>query len=59
MRNKDNLKKTLMGSNSETKKGGAIIFLYATRSLYFIHIAITFHQDILYGYLGMARIRIV
>ena len=34
-------------------------FLYVTHCLDLIHIAIKFHQDIPYGYLVMARIRIV
>ena len=35
------------------------VFTYATHRLNLIHIAINFHQDILYGYLVTARTKIV
>ena len=41
------------------KLGKSILFLYGTHCLDLIHIAIKFHQNILYVYLGIACIRIV
>ena len=38
---------------------GEHLFLYKTHRLNLIHIAIKFHQDVPYGYLVMAHIRIV
>ena len=50
-------KRKLIKSNSETAKEQS--FLCGTHCLDLIHITIKFHQEILYGYLVIARIRIV
>ena len=54
----DHVKNLIKGSNSEMEKGRAT-FLYMTYHLNLIHVAIMFDQDIPYGYLVIARTRIV
>ena len=55
----DNVEKTNQREVTQKLRMREQSFLYATHCLDLIHIAIKFHQNIPYGYLVMASIRIV